>query len=342
MSEAELTRREVLQGGAALVSAAAFGSILSKRAQAATTAGFPFAEYSKYDALGLAELVRKGEVSPEELLEAAIQRTEQVNPKINAVVLKHYELAREAIRRGLPDGPFRGVPFLLKDLKALDAGQPSSNGSRMFADRRATQDDALVARFKAAGLIVCGRTNTPELGILGVTEPELHGPTRNPWNPAHTPGGSSGGAGAAVAARMVPVAHASDGGGSIRIPASNCGLVGLKPSRHRIPLMPPTGNWGGLATAHVLARTVRDSAGMLDCLQGAAPGVSESLPAPEEPFAAAIERPPRACASPCAPTRSSPTTPTRPASRRPRTRPNCARSSATRSSAPGRPSTGGP
>jgi amidase len=253
-----------------------------------------FADYEQHDATGLAELVRRGEVSPAELVEAAIERIEARNPKLNAVVHTSFERARaQAAEPGsLAQGPFRGVPFLLKDLKAYDAGQPSSGGSRLFAERRASKDDELVRRFKAAGLIICGRTNTPELGILGVTEPELFGPTRNPWDPARTPGGSSGGSGAAVASGMVPAAHASDGGGSIRIPAANCGLVGLKPTRHRVPLMTPTGAWGGLAGHHVLSRTVRDSAGLLDCIHGPTPGVAERLEAPEQPFAAAIERPP--------------------------------------------------
>lgn len=254
-----------------------------------------FADYEKHDATGLAELVRAGEVSPSELIEAAIERIEARNGKLNAVVHTCFERARAqaADPSTLGDGPFRGVPFLLKDLKAYDAGQPSTAGSRLLAERTMPHDDALVRRFKAAGLIICGRTNTPEFGILGVTEPELLGPCRNPWNTEHTPGGSSGGAGSAVAAGMVPVAHASDGGGSIRIPAANCGLVGLKPSRHRVPLMSPTGSWNHLAGHHVLSRSVRDSAGLLDCLHGPTAGVSEQLPAPSEPFASSLERAPR-------------------------------------------------
>jgi amidase len=253
-----------------------------------------FPDYERYDATGLAELVRSGDVSPTELVEAAIERIEARNPKLNAVVHTCFERARAQANdaASLPAGPFRGVPFLLKDLKAYDAGQPSTAGSRLFASRSVTTDDELVRRFKQAGLIVCGRTNTPELGILGVTEPELFGASRNPWNPEHTTGGSSGGAGAAVAAGMVPAAHASDGGGSIRIPASNCGLVGLKPSRHRVPLMNPTAAWSNFAGHHVLSRTVRDTAGLLDCIHGPALGVSEQLPAPPQPFAQAIARPP--------------------------------------------------
>lgn len=252
-----------------------------------------FAEYDDHDATGLAALVRAGEVSAAELVEAAIARIEARNPALNAVVHRSFERARASAAEpdALPDGPFRGVPFLLKDLKAHDAGQPSSGGSRLFAGRPAAADDELVRRFKRAGLIVCGRTNTPELGILGVTEPELFGPTRNPWNTAHTPGGSSGGSAAAVAARMVPAAHASDGGGSIRIPASHCGLVGLKPSRHRVPLNSPIGSWSGLAGHHVLSRSVRDSAGLLDCIHGPVAGVADRLPAPARPFAALLDEP---------------------------------------------------
>jgi amidase len=253
-----------------------------------------FPDYEQHDATGLAQLVRSGEVSPAELVEAAIERIEARNPKLNAVVHMSFDRARTQARDAatLPDGAFRGVPFLLKDLKAYDAGQPSTAGSRLFSTRTVTHDDELVQRFKRAGLIVCGRTNSPELGILGVTEPELFGPTRNPWNPEHTTGGSSGGSGAAVAAGMVPAAHASDGGGSIRIPASNCGLVGLKPTRHRVPLMGPSASWNNLAGHHVLTRSVRDSAGLLDAISGPTRGVAEQLPGPAQPFAQAITRAP--------------------------------------------------
>src|SRR5690606_20591257 len=238
-----------------------------------------FPEYEDHDATALAELIRKGEASAVELVDAAIERIEALNPAINAVVWRCFERARAqaAAAEQLPDGRFRGVPFVLKDLKALDAGQPVSNGSRLFADVRASDDDELVRRFKAAGLIIVGRSNTPELGILGVTEPELHGPTRNPWDLERTCGGSSGGSAAAVAAGMIPAAHGSDGGGSIRIPASNCGLFGLKPTRDRVPLLGPEASWGGLATHGVLSRSVRDTAGLLDCIAGRGPGQVEGL-----------------------------------------------------------------
>jgi len=253
-----------------------------------------FGDYELHDATGLAALVRTKQVSPAELVEAALERIEARNPSINAVLHPCFDRARRqaAAADELPDGPFRGVPFLLKDLKAFDAGQPSTNGSRLFADRRASADDELVSRFKRAGLIICGRTNTPELGILGVTEPALHGPTRNPWELDHVPGGSSGGAAAAVAAGMVPIAHASDGGGSIRIPAANCGLVGLKPSRFRVPLMSPSDTWNNFVSPHVVARSVRDSAGVLDCIHGPRAGAAERLNPPPRPYAEAIEQPP--------------------------------------------------
>lgn len=206
-----------------------------------------FEEYREYDGLGLAELVRGGEVSAGELLEAAIARTEAVNGELNAVVHKHYEEAHAAIEQGLPEGPFRGVPFLLKDLYAALKGTITSNGSAMFGQQPAQADTTLVARYRQAGLVIFGKTNSPELGLMPVTEPKRHGPSRNPWDTQRTPGGSSGGASSAVAAGIVPLAHASDGGGSIRIPASCAGLVGLKPSRGRTPSGPLKA--GGLGRA---------------------------------------------------------------------------------------------
>ena len=192
-----------------------------------------FAEYDNYDGLGLGRLVRNGEISASDLLEEAIDRIERVNGELNAVVYKYYDEARAAIEAGLPDGAFRGVPFLLKDLHLFMKGAVSSNGSAMWRGEVADHDSTLVKRYRQAGLVTFGKTNSPELGLNPVTEPREFGPTRNPWNTNRTPGGSSGGAGAAVAAGVLPVAHASDGGGSIRIPASCCGLVGLKPSRGR-------------------------------------------------------------------------------------------------------------
>ncbi|RME39497.1 MAG: amidase, partial [Thermoflexia bacterium] len=185
-------------------------------------------EYERYDGLGLAELVRKGEVSPTELVEEAIRRIEKVNPQINAVIHPMYDLARQQVQQGLPDGPFRGVPFLLKDLLVHYAGVPTRSGSCFFRDFVPDHDSEIVRRYRRAGVVILGKTNTPELGLVPYTEPALCGPTRNPWNLSRTPGGSSGGSGAAVAARLVPIAHGNDGGGSIRIPASCCGVFGLK------------------------------------------------------------------------------------------------------------------
>lgn len=226
-----------------------------------------------YDAVGLAGLVAAGQVSPAELTEAAITRIERHDRQINAVVHRMFDAAREQVARGLPEGPLRGVPYLIKDLHARVAGEPTSDGSELTRGLREDRDSTLVARLRAAGVVLLGKTNTPELGIMGITEPRRHGPTRNPWSLDHTPGGSSGGSAAAVAARMVPAAHASDGGGSIRIPASHCGLVGLKPSRGRTPAGPDRGwGWGGLAVEHAVTRTVRDTAALLDVVAGHEPG----------------------------------------------------------------------
>src|SRR5918996_5236990 len=191
---------------------------------------------AELDATAQAELVRSGEVSPVELIEAAIARIEALNGELNAVIHPLFEKGLEAARGELPEGPFRGVPLLLKDLMAHSAGDPMHEGMKHLRDVGWTEaeDTELVRRFRAAGFVILGPTNTPELGILPTTEPEAHGPTRNPWDLDRSPGGSSGGSAAVVAAGMVPVAHANDGGGSIRIPASACGLVGLKPSRARI------------------------------------------------------------------------------------------------------------
>nr|VFK54675.1 MAG: amidase [Candidatus Kentron sp. TC] len=244
-----------------------------------------FKEYREYDGLGLAKLVRDKEVTPEEVLEAAIERIEQYNGTINAVVWKMYDEAAGAIRAGLPNGPFTGVPYLLKDLNLAYAGVPLRNGSRLFADFIPDYDSTLVERHRAAGLVIFGKTNTPEFGLCATTEPALHGSTRNPWNLDRSAGGSSGGSAAAVAMRMVPVAHATDGGGSIRIPAANCGLFGLKPTRARTPVGPDRGESSeGLGSGHCVSRTVRDSAAMLDATLGPASGDPYWAPTPKRPF----------------------------------------------------------
>jgi len=244
-----------------------------------------FSDYERYDGLGLGELVRGGEVTPTELVEEAIGRIEALNPKLNAVIHTQFERARAAAAEPPGDGPFAGVPFLLKDIMGQEAGEPCSYSTKLLVDARPDRDAELVTRFKRSGLIVLGRTNVPELGIYGVTEPKLRGPARNPWSTDHTPGGSSGGAAAAVAARIVPLAHAGDGGGSIRIPAAHCGLVGLKPTRARNPAGPYAGErWAGFVCEHVVTRTVRDSAAALDATHGPDPGAPYQVRDPQRPF----------------------------------------------------------
>src|SRR5499426_1102951 len=245
-----------------------------------------FADYESYDALGLADLVRRGKVTPTELLDAAIARAEARNPTVNAVVLPLYDYARKAIADGLPDGPFRGVPYLLKDLTASLAGVRTMRGSRFFADTPpAAADSEHVARLKRAGLVVFGRTSTCELGLSLTCEPQLYGATKNPWDTTRTSGGSSGGAAAATGARIVPMAHASDGFGSIRAPAACCGLVGLKPTRGRNTMAPYSGEGlGGCSAEHAVTLSVRDSAALLDATAGPGAGDPYAAPAPARPF----------------------------------------------------------
>jgi amidase len=256
----------------------------------------PSDEIAWLDATAQAALVRRGEVSPLELVDGAIARIEARNPELNAVIHPLFESARAAAAGPLPDGPFKGVPFLLKDLGAELAGTPFCEGSDFAGDYVSTHDQELTTRFLAAGFVVCGKTNTPEFGILPTTEPRRFGPSINPWNRAHSTGGSSGGSAAAVAAGMVPVAHANDGGGSIRIPASCCGLVGLKPTRARVSLAPAYGDlMGGLVVEHAVTRSVRDSAAILDAVAGPVTGDPYWAPPLSGPsFAAATERPPGA------------------------------------------------
>ncbi|MFO0682777.1 MAG: amidase family protein [Sandaracinus sp.] len=225
--------------------------------------------YDTHDALGLAELVRKKEVSATELLDEAIARSERLHPRLNAVVIRMHELARAQIARGLPEGPFTGVPMLLKDLASAYAGVPLRGASKLYEHFVPAEHGELVRRYLAAGVVVFGKTNTSEWGILPTTESTLYGPCHNPWKHGHTVGGSSGGAGAVVAARIVPVAHGGDAGGSIRIPASACGVFGLKPTRGRNPMGPDGSERAhGLAAEHVLSLTVRDSAAFLDASAG--------------------------------------------------------------------------
>ena len=255
-----------------------------------------FAEYASYDGIGLAELVRKGEVSARELVDEAIARIERHDPALNAVVYRMDEQARE-IAGQQPEpgrgGPFQGVPLVLKDLLGDFAGVPTTCGSRFLAGNVAAQDSTLVTRYRTAGLIPVAKTNAPEFGLLPTTEPQAYGPTRNPWNLDHSTGGSSGGSAACVASGIVPIGHANDGGGSIRIPASCCGLVGLKPTRARNPLGPAIGDiMGGLVAEHVVTRTVRDSAAVLDCSAGAEPGDPYFAPPIERPYLDEVQRDP--------------------------------------------------
>jgi amidase len=242
---------------------------------------------SRLDATAQAELVRKGEASAAELAEAAIARIEAVNGEVNAVIHPLFEEGLAAARGDLPDGPFKGVPFLLKDLGAAFAGQPLHLGMGYLKERdfHAPVDTYLAERFRAAGLVTIGKTNCPELGILPTTEPRAYGPSRNPWNLERSTGGSSGGSAAAVAAGMVPMAHANDGGGSIRIPAANCGLVGLKPSRQRTSEGPLVGDFmSGLTAELCVSRSVRDTAALLEAVHGPAPGDPYVAPSPERPY----------------------------------------------------------
>ncbi len=258
-------------------------------------------DFSQYDAVALGNMIRTGQLDPLELTEWTLASIDRLNPELNAVIHRMDDEARRVARHWqaeiaagrADDAVFCGVPFLLKDLLAEYAGAPFNEGCRALKDYVSRVDSELVVRQKAAGLIVCGKTNTPEFGGSPVTEPALHGVTRNPWNPGHTPGGSSGGSAAMVAAGVVPMAHANDGGGSIRIPASCCGLFGMKPTRGRNPLGPLFGDLGsGIIYEHVVTRTVRDSAAMLDATCGPELGEPYGLARPAAGFATEVEREP--------------------------------------------------
>ncbi|MDI3388480.1 amidase [Streptomyces sp. B-S-A8] len=245
------------------------------------------------DAHATAAAVRSGERDAKAVTEEAIARIEDRGPGLGAVIHTRFEAARAEVAAGLPDGPLHGVPILVKDLGTEVDGLPATGGSRLFAAVTARRDSELVARYRRAGAVVLGTTNTPELGLNASTEPVLHGPTRNPWSPAHSPGGSSGGSAAAVAAGLVPVAHASDGGGSIRIPAAACGLFGLKPSRGRVSPAPRPTTLSGLVSGHhAITMTVRDSALLLDVAAGPLPGDAYAAPEPSAPFAELARRDP--------------------------------------------------
>lgn len=253
-----------------------------------------FGEYGKHDALGLAQLIAKKKITAVEVMDAAISRAETLNPKLNAIVFKAYDEARAAAIRGAGNVVFAGVPMLLKDMRANVIGWPNRSGSRYVPATPSTYESTLVTRFKAAGLIPFGKTNVPEFGILPTTECKLYGPARNPWNLSHSPGGSSGGSAAAVAAGIVPIAHATDGGGSIRIPASACGLIGLKVSRGRLTQGPGAADaTGGLSVDGVVTKSVRDTAAALDATCALDFGDPYFAPPPEGSYLEGIKRKPR-------------------------------------------------
>ena len=250
-------------------------------------------DFYLHDGLGVAELIKRKEISPREAVTAAIHRIEALNPRLNAVVHTMFDRALGDADGDIPDGPFRGVPFLLKDLISWYAGEPITNGSRLFRGWIAPVDSEMTRRYKRAGLLVVGKTNTPEFGLVPFTEGELLGICRNPWNLDVTTGGSSGGSAAAVASGMVPLAGGGDGGGSIRIPASCCGLFGLKPTRGRTPTGPIQGElWRGATVEHVLTHSVRDSAAMLDAVSGPDVGAPYYAPPPSRPFLDEVRTPP--------------------------------------------------
>lgn len=252
-----------------------------------------FSEYVNYDAMGLSELIQTCEVSAATLVDEAIARIEQANPKLNAVVYTMYRQAAQRAQQALPHTPFKGVPFLIKDLGIFAKDTPTTSGCAFLEDFMAAKNDSLMQRYDDVGLLTLGKTNTPEFGLLPVTEGGLHGDCRNPWNIEHTAGGSSGGAGAAVASGMVPIAHANDIGGSIRIPASCCGLVGLKPSRGRMPHQQFVDLSLGLLQSGVISRSVRDTAAALDLTAGARLGAVHQLPNPQEGFLHLLESSPK-------------------------------------------------
>src|SRR3954454_10841962 len=252
----------------------------------------PVTETTWLDATAQAELVRTGEASPAELVEAAIARIEKVNPQLDAVIRERFDAARDDARGELPDGPFRGVPMLLKDIGCHLAGEETRYGTSFLAGVRWPTDSYLGRALKDAGLVPLGRTNVPEFGTTVTTEPACNPPARNPWNPAHSTGGSSGGSAAAVAAGLVPIAHANDGGGSIRIPASECGLVGLKPTRARVSQGPDIGEgWAGATIDGVVTRSVRDTAAALDWIGRPMPGDPYWAPPLPRPLAEELGAP---------------------------------------------------
>ncbi len=280
-SDNSIDRREMLRRSIAAGFGSAASSLISLSGEKMTVTGLT-SEYDKYDALGLAELIAKKQITPAELLDAVRRRVEEINPKLNAFCYLFFDRAEEQIKNGLGNGPFSGVPFPLKDIGLFLKGTITSSGGRVWKGQLADYDSTLVTRYKNAGLVIFGKTSSPELGLTTTTESVLFGQTRNPWDLERTSGGSSGGASSAVASRIVPMAHASDGGGSIRIPASCCGLFGLKPTRGRVPMGPAQfESWNGLSAHHALTISVRDSAALLDVSSGVELG-SPYYPPPQE------------------------------------------------------------
>jgi amidase len=283
-SDHTINRRDMLRRAAAASFGIAAPSLIPLSGENMTPTGLP-SEYDKYDALGLAELIAKKQITPAELLDDVRRRVETTNTKINAFSHLFFDRAEEQIRNGLGQGPFRGVPFALKDLGQYLKGTITSAGGRVWKDQVADFDSTLVTRYKQAGLVIFGKTATPELGLTTTTESVLYGQTRNPWNLERTSGGSSGGASSVVASRILPMAHASDGGGSIRIPASCCGLFGLKPTRGRVPMGPGQfEGWNGLSAHHAVTISVRDSAALLDVSSGVELGAPYYPPPQQRPF----------------------------------------------------------
>lgn len=287
----KLSRRRLLELGAAATVGVIVNPVDQTSSNAASIAPNPSglsglaAEYEKYDGLGLAALIAKRQITAQELLSAVKQRLELVNPKLNATAQVFFDKAENQIKQGLPEAPFKGVPFVLKDLGQQLAGTVTSYGSRLFKDNTPDFDSTLVTRYKRAGLVIFAKSTSPEFGLTTTTESALFGRTHNPWKLDRTSGGSSGGSSALVAARVVPMAHGSDGGGSIRIPSSCCGLFGLKPTRGRVPMGPSQfESWNGCSHHHALTISVRDSAALLDASCGAEPGAPYFSPRPEKSF----------------------------------------------------------
>ena len=285
----QINRRQLMKHSFTVAAAGAAASVMARSGKPV----MGFEQYRSYDATGLAQLVRNGEVTPSELLEIAIARSEAVNPQINCMAEELFDLARAAVTADLPPGPFTGVPFVLKDLGMALQGTVTTNGSRFYRDARSDYTSTVVTRYQEAGLVIFGKTTSPEFGGTGTTESILFGDTRNPWDLSRSAGGSSGGSAAAIAAGILPLANGTDGGGSIRIPASCCGLFGMKPSRGRVPSGPRDLS-SVMSVIHALSRSVRDSAALLDASRGPEPGQTTIAPRPVRSYLEAVSTAPKA------------------------------------------------